>query len=77
MQDDDSEGSSRNVLLARKPLVDGDQRIEMSRHGIEEVAIVEIPPGHLGSRADFVAGQVCAQHPRDTRVEEHSHDLRR
>jgi hypothetical protein len=60
-------------LLLRKALVHGDQDIELARHGVEEIAVIEIAPAHLGGRADLMTGEAVAKPPRDTGVEENPH----
>src|ERR1700687_617347 len=73
-----SEGPVLDELLLWKPLVDRDQCVERSfmassRHGVEQITVVEIAPAHFGSGPNLVARQAPARTLRDARIEEHSH----
>lgn len=47
------ERAGLEILLIRKILIDGDERIEASLHGLEKRAVIQVAPTHLGGVPDF------------------------
>src|SRR3954468_12779769 len=62
-ENDNSQGPAHDVLLVWNAFVDGDECVEATVHGIQEVTVVEVAPAHLGGGSDLVTWQALANPP--------------
>lgn len=76
-QDWNGKRPPRNPLLILQALVDGDEGIELSFHGVQQLAIRETAPAHGTRVGCFVSGYMRRKPPRNTVVDENPHGRER
>ncbi len=60
----------------RDALVDRNEEIEQTCHGVEKRPVIQIGPTHLVNGANFVTRQLPGQTLWDAAIQEHPHDGR-